>query len=61
MKRLKNIAQHIHIGQSLPGLAGIGAVAAGVGGMVQMFAGTGGLFAGMFVAGLFLLLIDSRM
>lgn len=46
-----------HIG---PAVAGMAAVSAGVGGIVQVFAGKGGLPVGLVVAGLFAIAIDLK-
>lgn len=46
-----------HIG---PAVTGMGAVSAAIGGLVQTFAGTGGLWAGLFVAGVFAIAIDLK-
>lgn len=46
-----------HVG---PAVAGMGAVSAGVGGLVQVFAGRGGLFTGLVVGGLFAIAIDLK-
>ena len=46
-----------HIG---PAVSGMASVSVGVGGIVQVFAGQGGLWAGLFVAGCFALAIDLR-
>ena len=46
-----------HVG---PAVAGMAAVSAGVGGIVQTFAGGGGVFVGLVVAGLFAIAIDLK-
>ena len=46
-----------HIG---PAVSGMAAVSVGVGGMVQSFAGRGGLFVGLAVAGVFAIAIDLK-
>lgn len=46
-----------HVG---PAVTGMGAVSAAIGGLVQTFAGTGGLWAGLFAAGVFAIAIDLR-
>jgi len=38
----------------------MGAVSAGVGGLVQVFAGAGGLWAGVLMAGVFAIAIDLK-
>jgi hypothetical protein len=43
-----------------PALAGMAAVSVGVGGIVQVFAGKGGLPVGLVVAGLFAIAIDLK-
>jgi hypothetical protein len=43
-----------------PALAGMTAVSVGVGGIVQVFAGKGGLAVGLVVAGLFAIAIDLK-
>jgi hypothetical protein len=43
-----------------PAVAGMGAVSAGIGGTVQTFAGAGGVWAGLIVAGLFGIAIDLK-
>jgi hypothetical protein len=46
-----------HVG---PAVAGMGAVSAGAGGIVQSFAHAGGVFVGLVVAGLFAIAIDLK-
>lgn len=46
-----------HIG---PAVAGMGAVSTGVGGIVQTFAGGGGVFVGLVVGGVFAIAIDLK-
>jgi hypothetical protein len=46
-----------HVG---PAVAGMCAVPAGIGGLVQTFAGAGGLWAGLLVAGVFAIAIDLK-
>jgi hypothetical protein len=46
---------------SVPAVAGMVALSAGIGGIVQTFAGTGGFYCGLVVAGIFCLRIDSRL
>jgi hypothetical protein len=43
-----------------PALAGMAAVSVGIGGIVQVFAGKGGLFTGLLVGGLFAIAIDLK-
>ena len=43
-----------------PAVAGMAAVSVGIGGMVQTFAGKGGVFTGFLVGGLFAIAIDLR-
>jgi len=43
-----------------PAVAGMAAVSAGIGGIVQTFAGAGGLWAGILVAGVFGIVIDLK-
>jgi hypothetical protein len=43
-----------------PAVAGMGAVSAGIGGIVQTFAGGGGVWAGLVVAGVFGIAIDLK-
>ena len=46
-----------HVG---PAVAGMAAVSAGTGGIVQSFAGQGGLYVGLVVAGVFAIAIDLK-
>lgn len=46
-----------HVG---PAVVGMAAVSVGVGGIVQVFAGKGGLPVGLVVAGLFAIAIDLK-
>lgn len=46
-----------HIG---PAVCGMGAVSAGIGGLVQTFAGAGGVWCGLVVAGVFAIAIDLK-
>lgn len=46
-----------HIGPAVFGMAG---VSVGTGGIVQVFAGRGGLFVGLVVGGLFAIAIDLK-
>lgn len=43
-----------------PAVCGMAAVSAGVGGIVQTFAGAGGVFVGLVVGGLFAIAIDMK-
>ena len=43
-----------------PAVAGMAAVSVGVGGIVQVFAGKGGVWCGLFVAGCFAIAIDLK-
>lgn len=43
-----------------PAVAGMAAVSAGIGGVVQTFAGGGGVWAGLIVAGVFGIAIDLK-
>jgi hypothetical protein len=61
VKRLTGSAVASRVGVTLPALAGIAFLAVGVGGIVQAFAGTGGLFTGLACAGILCLRIDSRL
>jgi hypothetical protein len=46
-----------HVG---PAVFGMAAVSVGVGGIVQVFAGAGGVFVGLVVGGLFAIAIDLK-
>ena len=46
-----------HVGPAVFGMAG---VSVGVGGIVQTFAGAGGLFVGLVVGGVFAIAIDLK-
>lgn len=46
-----------HVG---PAVAGMGAVSAAAGGIVQTFAGAGGVWCGLFIAGVFAIAIDLK-
>lgn len=43
-----------------PAVAGMAAVSAGIGGVVQTFAGAGGIWVGVLVGGVFAIAIDLK-
>jgi hypothetical protein len=60
-RRVFKSANATRVRASVPAVAGMAALSAGIGGIVQTFAGTGGLWCALVVAGAFCLRIDARL
>ena len=59
--RVFKSANATRVRASAPAVAGMAAISAGIGGIVQTFAGSGGLWCGLVVAGVFCLRVDARL
>ena len=60
-RRVFKSANATRVRASAPAVAGMAALSAGIGGIVQTFAGSGGLWCALVIAGIFCLRIDARL